>query len=119
MQIGQLAKQGGVSVQTLRFYERRGLLPSPPRTESGYRIYGPPDLKRLLFIRQAKALGLSLEEIREIFRMRERGQCPCGKVLALAERHLKSVEQQIEQFSRFRNELRQAVRDWRRSGDQQ
>lgn len=119
MQIGELATQGDVSVQTVRFYERRGLLPSPPRKESGYRVYREPDLRRLLFIRQAKTLGFSLEEIREVLRMRERGQCPCGKVLAMAERHLQNVELQIEQLSRFRNELRQAVRDWRRSGDQQ
>ena len=81
MQIGEMAKKGGVSIQTIRFYERRGLLPSPPRKESGYRLYGQADLKRLLFIRQAKALGFSLDEIRTILRMRERGQCPCASVL--------------------------------------
>ncbi|TAM79742.1 MAG: heavy metal-responsive transcriptional regulator [Acidobacteria bacterium] len=119
MQIGEVAKKGGVSVQTVRFYERQGLLPEPGRKESGYRVYGERDLKRLLFIRHAKGLGFSLEEIREILRMRERGQCPCGSVLVLAEQHLEAVERQIQQLSRFRDELRRAIRQWKRSGQQQ
>lgn len=119
MQIGRLAEGGGVSVQTVRFYERRGLLPNPPRKESGYRVYGEVDLRRLLFIRQAKALGFSLEEIREILRMRERGQCPCGSVLAKAEHHLQNVERQIRQLSSFKNQLRRAVKEWKTRGEQQ
>lgn len=119
MQIGEIAEKGSVSVQTVRFYERQGLLLNPPRKDSGYRLYGEADLRRLLFIRQAKALGFSLQEIKEILRMRERGQCPCGSVLSLAERHLQNVERQLRQLSRFRDELRRAVRQWKRSGDQQ
>lgn len=115
MQIGEMARKGGVTVQTVRFYERHGLLPNPPRKESGYRVYGPEDLRRLLFIRHAKALGFSLDEIRGILRMRERKQCPCGSVLSLAERHLQDVEQQIRQLSRFRDELRRAVNKWKQS----
>ena len=62
MQIGELAKSAGVTVQTIRFYERKGLLPSPPRKESGYRIYDEADLRRLQFVRQVKRLGFSLDE---------------------------------------------------------
>ena len=101
MQIGAVAKKAAVSVQTVWFYERQGLLPSPPRKESGYRLYGEADLKRLLFIRQAKALGFSLEEIRMILRMCERGQCPCASVLRLAEQHLETTERQISQLAAF------------------
>ena len=119
MQIGQMAKKAGVSVQTVRYYERQGLLPDPGRKASGYRIFGDRDLSRLLFIRQAKKLGFSLEEIREILHMREHGQCPCGIALRLAEQHLQSVERQIQQLSRFRDELRRAIRQWKRSGQQQ
>jgi len=119
MQIGKIAEKCSVSVQTVRFYERNGLLPDPPRKESGYRVYGDADLKRLLFIRQAKALGFSLQEIREILRLRERGQCPCGSVLKLAERHLHNVEHQLLQLSTFRDELRRAVKRWKRQGKPQ
>lgn len=119
MQIGQFAKKCGVTVQTVRFYERQGLLSNPPRKDSGYRIYGEAGLKRLMFIRQAKTLGFSLQEIRDILRMRERGQCPCGSVLALAERHLQNIECQLRQLSEFRDELRTAVRQWKHSGKQQ
>jgi MerR family transcriptional regulator, copper efflux regulator len=119
MQIGELAKKAGVSVQTVRFYERRGLLPNPIRKESGYRAYGETDLKRLLFIRQAKALGFSLDEIRTILKMRDRGQCPCASVLRLAEQHLETTERQISQLAAFRDELRGAIRKWKRSGQHQ
>ena len=118
MQIGELSKQAGVSIQTVRFYERRKLLPEPTRTESGYRQYGPDELKRLGFIRQAKALGFSLDEIRNIIRSRGRGECPCMDVIATAERHLADVTDQIEKLQSFKQELSRAVRAWKRAGKQ-
>jgi MerR family mercuric resistance operon transcriptional regulator len=116
VKIGELAKQAGVSVQTIRFYERRGLLPEPPRRESGYRIYSSEDLHRLRFIRQAKGLGFSLEEIREILRMRAQGACPCGQVVNLAERHLGEVRQTIRRLAAFESELARALNKWKNSG---
>lgn len=118
MQIGELAKQAGVSVQTVRFYEQRKLLSEPARTESGYRQYGPEEVKRLSFIRQAKALGFSLDEIRNIIRSRGRGECPCTDVIAIADRHLADVTEQIEKLERFKQELSRAVRRWKRAGTQ-
>lgn len=118
MQIGEFAKRSRVTVQTVRFYERLKLLPEPQRKGSGYRLYAEPDLKRLSFIRQAKSLGFSLDEIRDILRMRERGYCPCGEVVSIAERHLRTVEQQMGQLSRFRDGLRKALKQWKRSGKQ-
>ena len=118
MQIGELAKRSAVTVQTVRFYERLRLLPEPQRKDSGYRVYSEPDLKRLLFVRQAKSLGFSLDEIREILRMRERGHCPCSDVVSIAQRHLRTVEEQISQLSKFRDGLNQAVNRWKRSGKQ-
>jgi DNA-binding transcriptional MerR regulator len=119
MQIGKLAKTAGVSVQTVRFYERQGLLPDPGRTDSGYRRYTDAQVRQLRFIRQAKALGFSLEEIREILRTRGRGQCPCGKVISLAERHLQNVEGQIRHLETFRRELSKALKQWKPSGARQ
>ncbi|MCI0348825.1 MAG: heavy metal-responsive transcriptional regulator [Acidobacteriales bacterium] len=118
MQIGELAKQAGVNIQTIRFYERRKLLPEPARTDSGYRLYGPEELKRVHFIRQAKALGFSLDEIREIIRSRGRGECPCTDVIAMAERHLREVGSQIQALHRFQNELSRAIRTWKKAGKQ-
>jgi DNA-binding transcriptional MerR regulator len=119
VKIGELAKKASVGIQTIRFYERQGLLPDPGRTDSGYRRYTEAHLKQLRFIRQAKALGFSLEEIRDILRMRGRGQCPCGKVISLAERHLQSVESQIRRLEDFRRELSKALKQWMRSGARQ
>ncbi len=118
MQIGELAQHGGVTVQAVRFYERKGLLPKPQRKESGYRIYGAEGVRRLAFIRQSKMLGFSLAEIAETLRTREKGECPCGEVLKMAEGHLTAVETQIRHLQKFRLELRRAVKEWRRSGKQ-
>jgi MerR family mercuric resistance operon transcriptional regulator len=118
VKIGELAKQVRVNVQTVRFYERRGLLPEPTRKESGYRIYGPDDLHRLRFIRHAKTLGFSLGEIAAILRMRAKGKCPCTEVTRIGEEHLRDLAQQIKQLSRFQAELSRAVKTWKRLGEQ-
>ncbi len=118
MQIGELAKSAGVTVQAVRFYERKGLLPSPPRKESGYRIYGEADVRRLQFVRQAKRLGFSLHEIQSILRMRDRGVSPCREVIAMAERHLVETERQLSYLLRFRDELARNLAEWKRSRKQ-
>jgi DNA-binding transcriptional MerR regulator len=116
MQIGELARRAHVNIQTVRFYERQKLLPQPARKPSGYRIYGEAELRRLLFIRQAKELGFSLEEVREILAMRARGACPCGRVVSLAKRHLESIRETIRKLAGFEKELGRAVRKWKRAG---
>lgn len=118
MKIGELAKQAGVNVQTVRFYERRELLPEPMRKESGYRTYGPDNLHRLRFIRHAKTLGFSLNEIATILRMREKGKCPCDQVTKIGERHLRDLAQQIDRLRGFHAELSRAVKTWKRLGEQ-
>lgn len=118
MQIGELAQQAGVTVQTVRFYERRKLLPEPIRKQSGYRQYSQNELKQLRFIRQAKSLGFSLDEIREIIRSRGRGECPCTDVIAMAERHLHEVSEQIEKLEKFKEELRRSIKHWKGAGKQ-
>lgn len=117
MHIGEFAKGNGVTVQTVRFYERSGLLPAPHRKESGYRTYSYEDVRRLSFIKQAKKLGFSLHEIREILRTRERGKCPCTDVIAIGERHLRELEDRMRELTKFRAELSGALRAGKRSGE--
>ena len=114
MRIGQLASELGISSQAVRFYERAGLLKEPSRTDSGYRQYGPGDLKRVRFIRQAKELGFTLTEIGSMLRMHDAGHAPCSEVIAIAERHLEEVEAEIRRLQRFRRQLSVALSDWRK-----
>jgi DNA-binding transcriptional MerR regulator len=79
LKIGELARQTGLTIKTIRYYERRGLLEQPLRTEAGYRLYGPEDVARLQFIQRAKLLGLTLEEIRELVELAAR--CNEGEIV--------------------------------------
>jgi MerR family transcriptional regulator, Zn(II)-responsive regulator of zntA len=114
MRIGELASELGITSQAVRFYERAGLLKEPARSESGYRQYGADDLKRLRFIRQAKALGFTLNEIGSMLRMHDAGHAPCSEVIAIAERHLEEVEAEIDRLLRFRRQLSSALAAWRK-----
>ncbi len=105
LRAGQAAAELGVGVQTLHYYEREGLIPVPPRSEAGYRLYPPELMERLRFIRRAQALGLSLAEIKETMELAAVGESPCGRVqTALAER-LADVDRRLEELTAFRNEL--------------
>ena len=108
--IGKVARAGAVNVQTVRYYERLGLLPRPPRRESGYRVYPPETVERLRFIRQAQAAGFRLDEIKEILRLKYRGQSPCECVRGLLQRKLEQVEREMAQLARFRRELRATLK---------
>ena len=114
MKIGELAADSGITAQAVRFYERAGLLREPQRTGTGYRVYSAGDLKRVRFIRKAKQLGFSLEEIGQILRLHDAGHAPCSEVIAIAERHLEDVEREIERLQRFRDGLARSVRKWRK-----
>jgi MerR family copper efflux transcriptional regulator len=108
--IGRAAKGAGVSVQAVRYYERLGLLPTAHRTPTGYRVYGPEAVDRLRFIKQAQALGFSLDEIREILRLRYEGRSPCECVRKLLQKRLETIEHQIRQLVRFRHDLRNTLK---------
>src|SRR3712207_6934377 len=107
LKIGELAKQTGHSIKTIRYYERRGLLEQPPRTEGGYRHYGPEEVARLQIIQRAKLLGLTLEEIRELVELAAR--CNEGEIVPRLEEVLEvkllETEQKIEELSAFRENL--------------
>ncbi|MFQ5927032.1 MAG: heavy metal-responsive transcriptional regulator [Terriglobia bacterium] len=107
--VGKVAAAAGISVQTVRYYERLGLLPPTQRRPSGYRVYPREIVDRLRFIRQAQALGFRLEEIREILRMKYAGQAPCDCVRDLLQRKLKQVEEQMAALARFRRQLRRTL----------
>ena len=105
MSIGDVARAAGLSVPTLRYYERCGLLARPPRTPGGLRRYPPSVLPRLQFIEQAKALGLSLADIRELVGLSTGSQCACRSVLATIDRQLAAVERQLTALAGTRRAL--------------
>lgn len=103
--VGQLASRTGVRADTIRYYEREGLLPVPQRTEGDHRRYGGADVDRLLFIRGAQRLGLRLAEIRALLAVRDTGACPCEPAAGLLRRHVAQIEQDIGRLSALRVEL--------------
>lgn len=105
LRIGELAAELGLNPKTIRYYEEIGLLPAPKRAANGYRLYDATDNQRLRFIAKAKAIGLTLDEIREILTLRYRGESPCEHVLALLDRKLAKVDQQLRALMEFRREL--------------
>jgi MerR family copper efflux transcriptional regulator len=102
--IGRLAQRAGVGVDTVRFYERAGLLPKPVRTASGYRMYGEDDVSRLRFIRRSKALGFSLEEISELLAL-SAGKGGRAGVKAVAERRLHDLDRKLKELKTMRDTL--------------
>ena len=105
LKIGELAKATGLTTKTIRYYELHRLLEEPQRTESGYRLYGTEHAERLEFIKKAKRLGLSLDEIRDILILHKQSQAPCVHVLALLDRKLEHVDDIITDLDEFRREL--------------
>lgn len=117
LQIGDLAKQSGASVEALRFYERQGLLVPATRTESGYRLYDEEALERLEFIRRAQLLGFSLAEIGRVIQERADGQSPCAEVREIVRTRLAELDARIREMQRYRKELAAALAQWEAAGD--
>lgn len=107
MKIGEVARRAGLTAEAIRYYEREGLLPKPIRTHTGYRLYEPEILATLSFIKQARRLGLSLREIKQILRTTQSGQAPCGKVREVLAAKLKELDATIAELLQFRDRLRQ------------
>jgi DNA-binding transcriptional MerR regulator len=110
----QLSAMAEVSADTLRFYERRGLLARVPRTSSGRRVYSAATLKRVQMVRGALALGFTVDELREILHLRDDGGKPCARVCELAEEKITRLEHEIARLSAARGRLRQTLKDWKR-----
>lgn len=100
--IGELAKQAQVTIDTIRYYEKCGLLPKPIRTSAGYRIYSPASLERLIFIKQAQALNLSLTEIAEILNFQTNDRQACEKVQSLLQEKMIDIDHRIKMLNDFR-----------------
>lgn len=103
--IGELGKATGTKVETIRYYERIGLLPNPPRTGGNYRAYGEPELGRLSFIRRARDLGFPLDQVRALLSLSDDRGRDCATVDALARDHLTEVERKITDLTALRQEL--------------
>ena len=113
MRSGELARRAGVSADTLRHYERRGLLPAAPRSAAGYRRFPEEALTRVQVIRAALSMGFSLEELGGILRTRDAGGAPCREVYELAEQKLALLQARIAEMEALRVRLRAALRGWR------
>lgn len=105
MRISKLAREIDINPRTIRYYEQIGLLPRPRREANGYRVYDQTDLARLQFIRRARALDFSLDDIGEILAFRERGAAPCLYVLHTIDQKIDEVEGRIADLERLRQEL--------------
>lgn len=103
--IGALSKRTGVNIETIRFYERIGILPEPPRTEGGHRAYGRRHLKRLSFVRRSRELGFSLDEVRGLLRLVDGGRYTCAEVKAITLDHLADVRRKIADLRRLERSL--------------
>jgi DNA-binding transcriptional MerR regulator len=112
--IGHLAKLAGVKADTIRFYERIGLLPKPERKESGYRVYDQAALRRVRFIKQAQSLGFSLDEVQRILNLRGSGRTTCQCVIAMAEATLSETEEKLRELQRFARALKDNLGRWQK-----
>jgi DNA-binding transcriptional MerR regulator len=110
--IGRIAERSGVSRDTIRYYEKLGLLPPAARTPSGYRMYPDAAVGRIGLVRNAVRFGFSLKELASFLRAREQGGAPCRHVRAAGERILAAIEQQIAELTTTRDALHATLRDW-------
>ena len=112
MRSGQLARQSGVSTDTLRHYERLGLLPLPQRTPGNYREYPPTSQQRVELIRRALTIGFSLAELKTILAERDKGGAPCRRVRSLLGSKIHDLDQQIRNLVSLRAEMNRLSREW-------
>lgn len=105
LRIGKLAEAAGVGVETIRFYERRGLLAQPERRKSGYREYAADDVARIRFIKSAQQLGFTLKEISELMQLEADANAQCGDVQTRATEKVRGIDEKIAALMRMRHEL--------------
>ena len=105
LRIGKLAEAAGVGVETIRFYQRRGLLQQPQRHSPGYREYSPDDVARLRFIKSAQQLGFTLKEIAELMKLEQDARAQCGDVQVRATAKVRVIDEKVAALMRMRNEL--------------
>lgn len=108
--IGTLSRHTGCNVETIRYYERVGILPEPPRTGGGQRVYGAQHVARLSFVRRARELGFTLRQVRELARLADDGEAACVDVHAITVTHLDEVRRKIADLRRLERVLADAAR---------
>lgn len=113
MKIGDVSRITGTKVETVRYYERIGLLPKPVRTDGNYRSYRPRDVDRLKFVRTARGLGFDIADIRSLLDLSEHPERDCGEIDQITTSHLASVESKIRQLELLRLELARMLRQCR------
>lgn len=102
---GELAVRTGCNIETIRYYEKAGLLPPPPRTQGGYRLYDHELLKRLSFVRRSRDLGFTIEEVRDLLRMADGNAYTCAQVQAMALDHVKEIRRKVADLRRIEKAL--------------
>lgn len=121
MKVGQAAEAVGVTPKAVRLWESKGLLPPAERTPSGYRVFTEEDIEVLRFIRQAKALDLSLDEIADVLDLQRGGAVTCGRVTALLDAHIERLDQTMAELKHLRSTLdraRKTARDGQAQGQE-
>jgi DNA-binding transcriptional MerR regulator len=109
LRVAELAASGGVSPDTVRYYEREGLLAPPPRTAAGYRMYPPDAVDRLLFIQGCQRMGLRLREIAELLAVRDTGVCPCEPAEELLHRHIQELDAERARLAALRADMQRTL----------
>jgi MerR family mercuric resistance operon transcriptional regulator len=107
--IGELSRRSGVNIETIRYYERVQMLPTPPRTASGRRMYGEKELRILVFIRRGRELGFHLEDIRTLLRLGARRTIPCAEASEIAARHLREIRSKLRDLKKLERLLAKAL----------
>jgi MerR family mercuric resistance operon transcriptional regulator len=102
---GTLAVRSGCNIETIRYYERIGILPPPPRSQGGHRLYGEDLIKRLTFVRRSRALGFTLEEIRQLLRLVEGSNYTCAQIEIIAHQHTRDIRQKIADLKKLKSVL--------------
>ena len=115
--IGEIAKELGVRPGTVRYYETLRLLPTPRRSAGGYRLYDGESRQRLVFIANAKSLGLTLREIRQIVTVRQSGRLPCDAVRTMLADHVRGIDQQIARLQALKSDLQTIFKSYRTRPD--
>jgi Cd(II)/Pb(II)-responsive transcriptional regulator len=105
MKIGELARRTDCRVETIRFYEKEGMLPPPPRSTGNYRLYGKIHIERLLFIRRCRSFDMTLDEIRRLLRIRDTPQDDCSAVSTFLDEHIRHIGVRIMELDHLRNQL--------------
>lgn len=106
MKIGELSAASATGIETIRYYEREGLLPSPARTQGNFRVYETPHLERLQFIRHCRSLDMSLDEVRVLLRVKDAPNANCGDVNSLLDEHIGHVSRRIKELRQLEHQLK-------------